>query len=338
MGSVALRLATNTVLQDDATQKQLLGKLYQYPLRMFQLLLILPIALFIAYQIYAYIYFNGEKFGHLRKKIWQYTNECNDLNDHIEQLKYDQSYAGAIDYGSASLSDNSRYNFKRSNWSQTRNTKFVHNCSASVCKKAGEQPFKYLCKYFGVKPNEEGLENYESIFNDFAAAEQGKSLLVKQKNELIASISGSIPWLIKRFNPERLERKLGFEPVDLGDYYVPVYSFQYVSSGGNSSMTTAISLDARNLERFIGYLADLVKFRKSAAGQRALMTQSLRNWIKERDDYTCQMCGLSTSQEKNLLLEIDHILPVSKGGITSENNLQTLCWKCNRSKGSKVLT
>ena len=28
-------------------------------------------------------------------------------------------------------------------------------------------------------------------------------------------------------------------------------------------------------------------------------------------------------------------LPVSKGGLTTEDNLQTLCWRCNRSKGAK---
>ncbi|MCR5460868.1 MAG: HNH endonuclease [Acetatifactor sp.] len=28
--------------------------------------------------------------------------------------------------------------------------------------------------------------------------------------------------------------------------------------------------------------------------------------------------------------------PVSKGGITEEDNLQTLCWKCNRKKGSML--
>lgn len=66
------------------------------------------------------------------------------------------------------------------------------------------------------------------------------------------------------------------------------------------------------------------------------MTSKLREKIKERDNYTCQACGLSTSDEKNLLLEIDHIIPISKGGMSTEENLQTLCWKCNRIKGAKV--
>ncbi len=67
------------------------------------------------------------------------------------------------------------------------------------------------------------------------------------------------------------------------------------------------------------------------------MTSWLRDKIKKRDCFTCKICGISTNDEKNLLLEIDHIIPLSKGGITSEENLQTLCWRCNRSKGSKVV-
>lgn len=66
------------------------------------------------------------------------------------------------------------------------------------------------------------------------------------------------------------------------------------------------------------------------------MTPKLRYEIKARDNNTCQICGLSTKDEPNLLLEIDHIIPLSKGGMTTEDNLQTLCWKCNRSKGSKI--
>ena len=67
------------------------------------------------------------------------------------------------------------------------------------------------------------------------------------------------------------------------------------------------------------------------------MTSNLREYIKSRDFFSCQICGNSTHNEKNLLLEIDHIIPLSKGGLTIEENLQTLCWKCNRSKGSKIL-
>ena len=86
----------------------------------------------------------------------------------------------------------------------------------------------------------------------------------------------------------------------------------------------------------LGILASSVKFKKSIAGQRALMTSSLREEIKERDHYTCKKCKNSTEKEPNLLLEIDHIVPLSKGGLTSRDNLQTLCWRCNRSKGAKL--
>lgn len=71
--------------------------------------------------------------------------------------------------------------------------------------------------------------------------------------------------------------------------------------------------------------------------QRALMTNKLREYIKKRDNYTCCNCGNSIHNEPNLLLEIDHIIPVSKGGCTIEDNLQTLCWKCNRAKSNKML-
>ena len=70
--------------------------------------------------------------------------------------------------------------------------------------------------------------------------------------------------------------------------------------------------------------------------QRALMTKKLRDFIKNRDNFTCCNCGNSIHVEPNLLLEIDHIVPVSKGGYAVEDNLQTLCWKCNRAKSNKM--
>lgn len=62
---------------------------------------------------------------------------------------------------------------------------------------------------------------------------------------------------------------------------------------------------------------------------------TLRDYILKRDNYTCQSCGNSTKVEPNLLLEVDHITPVSKYGPSIPENLQTLCWKCNRAKSDK---
>src|SRR5699024_2516386 len=129
---------------------------------------------------------------------------------------------------------------------------------------------------------------------------------------------------------------LGFREIDFITLYFPKYTFRYVSPGGNKSTHCDINLDIDNLNEFVQYLSELVKFKKSAAGQRALMTSKLREKIKQRDNYTCQKCGISTNDERNLLLEIDHIIPISKGGMSTEENLQTLCWKCNRTKGAKV--
>jgi hypothetical protein len=125
--------------------------------------------------------------------------------------------------------------------------------------------------------------------------------------------------------------------MDFNDLYIPVFAFQYVSAGGNSSSKCDIKLNIDNLNKLINYLNDTIKWRISIAGQRALMTSHLRAKIKERDNYTCCNCSLSIEDEKNLLLEIDHIIPISKGGLTLENNLQTLCWRCNRAKGSKIV-
>lgn len=70
------------------------------------------------------------------------------------------------------------------------------------------------------------------------------------------------------------------------------------------------------------------------ANQRKLLTPELRRKIKERDNYTCQICGKYTPDEVGL--HIDHIIPISKGGKTVEQNLQVLCDKCNLRKSNRV--
>lgn len=67
--------------------------------------------------------------------------------------------------------------------------------------------------------------------------------------------------------------------------------------------------------------------------ERSKMSQSLRYNILQRDGFRCQICGASADQGAKL--EVDHIIPVSKGGLTIPQNLRTLCENCNRGKRDK---
>lgn len=64
--------------------------------------------------------------------------------------------------------------------------------------------------------------------------------------------------------------------------------------------------------------------------QRRLMTKELRDNIAARDRYTCQICG--KYMPDGVGLQIDHIIPIAKGGKSIPSNLQVLCSKCNGRK------
>ena len=291
-----------------------------------------PIAMFL-YQI---IYFHSAKFKEIKASVSTHISDCNNLNRHIEQLKDITLVSNRVNYGSATYTDDSKWNMARTELRKRKNEPLVYNCSRTVCDNASKEPFKYICKYFGIHADENTLSVFEAILNNFEAVEEGKKSLLIIRKEILRGIAGEIPWDIRVFWKNELQKKLGFEPVDFSTVHFPKYVFQYVSSGGNASTKCEITMDIKNLNDFILYLSERIRFSKSVAAQRALMTSRLRTYIKERDGYTCRYCGASVSVEPNLLLEIDHIIPVSKGGLTTESNLQTLCWRCNRSKGAKL--
>ena len=65
--------------------------------------------------------------------------------------------------------------------------------------------------------------------------------------------------------------------------------------------------------------------------ERGNLSNKMRFQIYERDGYRCCKCGKFGSNND---LEIDHIKPISKGGKTTYDNLQTLCKSCNKEKGN----
>lgn len=107
-------------------------------------------------------------------------------------------------------------------------------------------------------------------------------------------------------------------------------------------------------ERFGGWRNALMEFVRREASEQAehpvgtptLMSERSSNRKKttrhpslrmkfrvmKRDNFRCVKCGRAPATEPGLTLEIDHIVPWSKGGETYEENLQTLCHGCNRGK------
>lgn len=112
----------------------------------------------------------------------------------------------------------------------------------------------------------------------------------------------------------------------------------YVKTAYKVSMTDrSVRVDADwLLERYkqlraIGFETDLNSYHNK--NQRKQMTKKLRLKIMERDNYTCQNCGKYMPDRVGL--QIDHIVPVARGGKSVESNLQVLCSRCNGSKGVK---
>lgn len=62
----------------------------------------------------------------------------------------------------------------------------------------------------------------------------------------------------------------------------------------------------------------------------------LRFRILQRDNFKCCICGAAPANDPTVVLHVDHIIPWSKGGETVEENLQTLCSKCNLGKSDII--
>jgi 5-methylcytosine-specific restriction endonuclease McrA len=62
----------------------------------------------------------------------------------------------------------------------------------------------------------------------------------------------------------------------------------------------------------------------------------LRFRVLERDGFRCRYCG-RTASEPGVVLHVDHVVPVSAGGATREDNLRTACEECNLGKAARLV-
>jgi hypothetical protein len=72
----------------------------------------------------------------------------------------------------------------------------------------------------------------------------------------------------------------------------------------------------------------------NSSPRRKSLGKTARFEVFKRDHFTCQYCG---AQPPSVVLIVDHILPVSKGGGNEDTNLTTACEPCNQGKKARIL-
>ena len=76
--------------------------------------------------------------------------------------------------------------------------------------------------------------------------------------------------------------------------------------------------------------SDYVKF------ERKKVTSKTRFNILKRDGFRCNICGKSS--DDGIKLHVDHMLALTNGGDSSDENLWVLCEQCNLGKGTQTMS
>lgn len=98
------------------------------------------------------------------------------------------------------------------------------------------------------------------------------------------------------------------------------------------SMSEVCDLIDRVNDKYNGFYNDREIWDAICRVERGKVSNKLRFAIYERDGWRCSKCGKRSDN-----LEIDHIVPIAKGGKTTIDNLQTLCPRCNKEKGNTTV-
>jgi hypothetical protein len=279
------------------------------------------IAAVVLYHVGRYIlkdrYFASEEFLAHKDEMASFVVEHNELAGYISEIRSRGSFVlGASSTGSqaylASFQNTSHWNYRRDRNVASYQAPHVHNCSLQVVRNASGDPIKYVMKYFSIKADETNLADVENLGDDITRLEDAVYNLQQREASITKSVNPPA-FILKHYAGEFM-RHVGVELSPITVPY-PVYVFEYVSAGGNSSQRTTVKLDTSTIDALVETLSQKIRWRKSAAGQRALMTSKLRDSIKARDNHTCRYCSVSLAAEPHLLLEVDHVIPVSRGGM-----------------------
>lgn len=281
-------------------------------------------------------YYESPSFLKIKETCEVLMNSQKEFNEYInEKVQSISQLFGTRVIRSETINDD-KYNYIRP-YKKTI-TPFTAEVSSTVFASAENNPLEYIIKYFypNKKLYPEQIKKLYQLVEELETLSEARQIIENYKIEYQQYL-GDVPDFIMQNDKAGFYSRLGFANIDESVLIID-YKFSYTSNGGMVQKSFTIPMKEEIIIELIKALENKLTISSFIKEQRTLMTKKLREFIKTRDNFTCCNCNNSMEIEPNLLLEIDHIIPISKGGETVENNLQTLCWKCNRAKSNKIIT
>ena len=280
-------------------------------------------------------YYNSQEFSTIKQTCDNLTSKQKEFNEYIEEKAQSISKLFGTNIIRNETQHEDEYDYIHPYKKSI--TPFTAEVSATVFASAENNPLPYIVKYFYPEKERypEQIQKLHLLIEELETLKEAKNLIDNYKKDIQQYIE-NVPDYVMNSDSDGFYSRLGFAVINEKILTVE-YKFSYTSDGGKAQRTFTVPMTEDVIIQLIRALESKLTMSSFTKEQRLLMTSKLRQFIKERDNYTCKYCGNSTNKEPNLLLEIDHIIPVSKGGYTEESNLQTLCWKCNRHKSDKVV-
>ena len=148
-------------------------------------------------------------------------------------------------------------------------------------------------------------------------------------------------WILLGKQPTTTDMKKGISKYSLqsycrrfGGWRETLHAFMnYINE---SSEETDCSKKGRNKgEENISVVSERKKYKPHRTPRD--INLRLRFKVFQRDNFKCCVCGASPAKDPSVELQVDHIIPWSRGGETVLENLQTLCARCNLGKSDLLL-
>jgi len=175
---------------------------------------------------------------------------------------------------------------------------------------------------------------FKSWFNVLkkAGLQESRSRLNIPDEELFENVRNV--WMVLKRQPKYDEMR---KP--LSRYSASTYEKRFGSwRKGLEAFVEYVNTDAVNEEASgFGESGKAIREEPSKSANRRTSrepSERLRFSVLLRDGFRCQTCGKSPLSSPGVELQVDHIVPWSRGGETVRENLQSKCLECNLGKGN----